>query len=628
MNLMMQNLVSSQRWLIPLIMVLVFLGLDQVLGAETAPPPQENPPQENLKLHSLKIVGNKNVKTKEITQELSEKRPSLWTFWKGKPAFRRADLDYDVDRLKIHYRNQGFFHTEIIPEIHERGGGEVDVTLHIKEGPWIKVIGVNVEVTGNPDLSGLEGQSPLEPGDRFNEKDYTALKSRYLDYFGDHGYSRVKVQGKVLISEKQHTASISLKVDPGTLSYFGEPRIKDAEKLETPAAVILEKLTFKPGEIFNRSQLLDSQRKLYAMDLFKSVLLLPEDVPPQEPAVPIKIELEEKKKHALKFGLGFGDEDKVRTRLGLRLRNLGGGGRILDLNARYSLLGYLFEETFTNPAVFGTKFDFVHQSGARRLELPGFNDQAYFTQARMERDLTANLRVYGGYGLEYARPFGIPVQTLILLQGTEPEKLYRASYLQTGLRLETVDSQVNPKKGELMTLGAQVAPTFLGSGLQFSQAILDVRKYQAIGDTGVVLAGRVKGGLIEPMQSTRQIPIVRRLFSGGANSVRGYELNFLGPRNAANDPIGGEAVLEASLELRFPLIIYENLGGVVFMDAGNVFFKIHDLDLGQLKYSPGFGLRYLSPVGPVGIDIAFPTNRINYQQDSRFQIHFTVGYAF
>ena len=180
----------------------------------------------------------------------------------------------------------------------------------------------------------------------------------------------------------------------------------------------------------------------------------------------------------------------------------------------------------------------------------------------------------------------------------------------------------------MVTLAGQVAPTFLGSNLQFSQAIFEARKYQAIQDTGLVLAGRVKCGLIEPMQSTQQIPIVRRLFAGGANSVRGYELNFLGPRNAANDPIGGEALLEASLELRFPLPIYENLGGVVFMDAGNVFFKIHDMDLGQLKYSPGFGLRYLSPIGPVGIDIAFPTNRINYQQDSRYQIHFTVGYAF
>ena len=65
-------------------------------------------PQEELRLHSFKIEGNKVVKTGEILKELSEKRPSILTFWKKKPAFRRADLDYDVDRLKIYYRNQGF----------------------------------------------------------------------------------------------------------------------------------------------------------------------------------------------------------------------------------------------------------------------------------------------------------------------------------------------------------------------------------------------------------------------------------------------------------------------------------------------------------------------------------------
>jgi outer membrane protein insertion porin family len=621
--LMMQKLGSAQGWAVFLTIVIGFLWILQASGAETAPSPEKN-----LRLHSFKIVGNKIIKTGEIKKELSEKRPSFWTFWKAKPAFRRADLDYDMDRLKNYYRNQGFFHTVIIPEIRELGGGEVDVTLHIKEGSWVKVTEVDVHVVDNPDLSGLTGSPPLQPGDRFNEKDYTALKSRYLDYLGNHGYPWAKVQGKVMVSEKKNIAAISLKVTPGALSYFGAARIKDAEKLETTAAAIMEKLTFKPGEIFNRSKLLDSQRKLYATDLFRSVLLTPEKATPQESTVPIKIELEEKKKHALRFGLGFGDEDKVRTRLGFRWRNLGGGGRILDLNARYSLLGYQFEETFTNPAVFGTKFDFVHQSGARRMELPGFNDQAYFTQARMERDLTSNLRFYGGYGLEYARPFGIPLQTLLLLQGTQPEKMYRASFLQTGLRRETVDNQLNPKKGEIVSLAGEFAPTYLGSGLQFSQAILDARKYQALGDSGLVLAGRVKCGLIEPMQSTHQIPIYRRFFSGGANSVRGYELNFLGPRNSAGDPIGGEAVFEASLELRFPLPIYENLGGVVFMDAGNVFFKIHNMDLGQLKYSPGFGLRYLSPIGPVGVDIAFPTNRIDYQRDSPYQIHFTVGYAF
>jgi outer membrane protein assembly factor BamA len=239
-----------------------------------------------------------------------------------------------------------------------------------------------------------------------------------------------------------------------------------------------------------------------------------------------------------------------------------------------------------------------------------------------------DLRMYFGHGLEFARPFDIPVETLIMLQGTQPEKMYRASFAVLGLRRETTDSAIEPRRGSILVWANQIAPTCLGSGLQFAQSVLDLKRYQTIGDSNFVVAGRVRCGLIQPIQSTTQIPISRLFFSGGATSVRGYQLDYLSPRNPSNNPTGGEAVVEFSLEGRFPLPIYQKIGGVIFIDAGDVYPKIHNFDLGQLKYSPGFGLRYLSPIGPIGVDIAFPTNRINYQQDSPYQIHFTVGYGF
>jgi outer membrane protein assembly factor BamA len=358
------------------------------------------------------------------------------------------------------------------------------------------------------------------------------------------------------------------------------------------------------------------------------VVLTPEPVSPQEPTIPIAVEIEEKKKRSLKAGVGYGDEDKVRARLGLRFRNLGGGGRLLDLGARYSTLGYLFSELFSNPGVFGSSFDFVNESGARRRNLPGFNDRAFFTQARLERDIPWDLRLIFGHGLEIARPFDIPVETLLLLQGTQPEKLYRASFALLNLRRDTTDSHIGPRRGSLLAWNNECGPSFLGSDMQFAQSVLDLRRYHALFDSNFVMAGRVRFGVIQPMQSTHQIPISRLFFSGGADSVRGYQLDYLGPRNPSNNPIGGEALVEFGIEGRFPLPLFEKIGGVIFLDAGNVFIKIHQLDLGQLKYSPGFGLRYLSPIGAIGVDIAFPTNRINYQTDSPYQIHFSVGYGF
>jgi outer membrane protein assembly complex protein YaeT len=639
-------------WLLALILMISLMGVSRGLGAEaavpelsppahptaSAPTAPAEPPADNLSpspsqppeltLHKFRIVGAKTVSLKDLKKELSIKLPSFWPPWAKAPPFRLQDLDYDVERLKNFYRRQGFYHTEIEPEINYGSGGAVDVTLKIDEGPWVKVTDINVEVAGALDLSGLRQKWPLNFGDRFAEKPYDDLKNLYLNYLPNHGYPRVRVTGRVYLNQEQNTANIHLTVNPGPMSYFGPVRIKDEEKLETPAAAILEKLTFKSGQVFNQEELFNTQRKLYATDLFRSVVLTPEQVPPQEPTIPIVVELAEKKKRSVKLGLGYGDEEKIRARLGLRFRNLGDGGRLLDLDARYSSLGYLFSESFSNPVVFGTSFDFVQESGARRRNLPGFNDRAFYTQSRLERDIPWDLRVYFGHGLEFARPFNIPVETLIRLQGTQPEKMYRASFGILGLRQDTTDSHIEPRRGGILNLANQFAPTFLGSGLQFVQGVLDWRRYQAIPDSKFVAAGRVRFGLIQPIQSTTTIPISRLFFSGGATSVRGYKLDYLGPRNISGNPTGGEAVLELSLEGRFPLPIYPKIGGVVFVDAGNVFPRIHNLDLGQLKYSPGFGLRYLSPIGAIGVDIAFPTNRINYQQDSPYQVHFTVGYGF
>jgi outer membrane protein assembly complex protein YaeT len=610
---------------------LAVLSLAMLLGA-AAPGWGAEPPQSGTKpltLRSFQIVGVKTIKVQDLKKDLSIQLPGFWLPWKKAPTFRPVDLDYDVERLQRFYRRQGFFHTKIQAEIEYLPAGEADVKLVIEEGPWVKVTRVEVAVENGPDLSELEKKWPLQPGDRFVEKAYDALKNLYLNYLPNHGYPRVKVSGRVMLDEEKNTAAVHLTVEPGALAYFGATRVKDAAKLEAPLKAILDKPTFKEGDLFSLEELFKTQRRLYATDLFKSVVLTPEEVPPQEPNIPISIQVEEKKKRSLRLGLGYGDEDQLRARLGMRYRNLWGGGRVLDLDSRYSSLGYLVTETFSNPVVFGSNFDFVHQSGARRRDLPGFTDQAYFTQARLEHDLAWDLRYYFGYGLEFSRPFSIPVETLIRLQGTAPEKIYRASFVVLGLRQDTVDNHIEPTQGGILTFSNEVAPTFLGSGLQYAQTMVEAKQYRALGDSGFVLAGRIKCGLIQPMQSTGQIPIQKRFFSGGANSVRGYKLDFLGPRNTRGDPIGGDAVVEASIEGRLPLPIYnKKFGAVVFMDAGNVYFKLRNLDLGQLKYSPGVGLRYLSPIGAIGVDVAFPVNRIDFSRDRPYQIHFTIGYGF
>lgn len=608
--------------------VCALLMLASAVGGLLGPCPlaaEEDPPPPAPILRSLKVKGAQLVPAAKVKEELTLSLPSRWP-WKKAPLFKSVDLDGDLERLKTFYRRQGFYHAKIDAQVQEDDKGRVDVVIKVAEGPWIMVREVKLDVPDPDfklDLGVLADKRPLVPGQRFTEEKYEALKRLYLDHLQDHGYPRARVDGKVFLDEELNTARLALTVRPGPLTYFGEIRVqKDAG---VPPYLILRKLTFKEGDVFSIREMYDSQRRLYALDLFKSVSLTPEEVPEEARAIPIAVEVQPNKKAAVKVGLGYGDVDEFRAKLGLRLRNLGGGGRLLDLDSKYSFRESRIMGTFTNPQLWATHTDLVLQGGWVYRDYPGFNDRAYFTQARLERDLPWRFRGYVGHGLEFARPFNIPTETLLILD-TKDGKLFTASMVLMGLRQDTTDSLIDPTRGHILSATGEIAPDFLGSNLQFARAVLESRKYQRLGKTDLVLAGRLKFGIIEPIQNTQEIPVFRRFFAGGSGSNRGYRFDYLGPRNPSGTPIGGTALLEGSLEARIPL--YKEFRGVAFLDFGNVFLKPRDVDVGQLKYASGLGVRYLTPIGPIGLDLGFPLNRIDPRRDPAYRFIFTVGQEF
>ncbi len=615
----MPNIAKFRNILILSALILTGLLLAGAVGLAADPPADRA-----LTLRSVQITGNEIVSTKQILKEFTLILPSRWP-WKKLPAFHEEELERTIRRIQALYRKQGFFHATITPKVHIDEKDRVEVELIITEGPWVEITEIKPEVaeTERPlPLEKLAEQWPLKPGDRFVESSYEELKRLYLNYLLDHGFPRAKVEGKVCMDEKRNSAEIFLKITPGLFSYFGEVRIEG--RPTTPDYLILRKLTFKKGDMFAFDQIYQSQRNLYDLDLFSSVAVTPAEVPETERHIPIIIKVEEKKKVSVKVGLGYGSEELVRARLGLRTRNVGGGGRILDFEGKYSRIDSKFTSTFKNPYIGATYFDLVSQGGYVRRDLPSYSDNALFVQTRLERDLPWNFRVYFGHSLEIDRPFDIPGQTLRLFKENQ-ERQWRSSAAILGLRRDTTDDQSYPSRGGIFLASGEAAPDFFGSNWQFLRTVVGIRHYLNLWEKKFILAGRIKLGLIGPVQDTEEIPIFRRFFCGGYTSVRGYRLDYLGPRDSAGNPIGGNALLEGSVELRFP--IYKDFRGVAFLDAGNVYPVIGDLDVGQLKYAAGVGVRYLTPIGPVGVDVGFPLNPIDPKQD-HFRVNFSIGQAF
>jgi outer membrane translocation and assembly module TamA len=148
--------------------------------------------------------------------------------------------------------------------------------------------------------------------------------------------------------------------------------------------------------------------------------------------------------------------------------------------------------------------------------------------------------------------------------------------------------------------------------------------FEPVGPT--VLAARLRLGTVQPYggDSADAVPLPERFYTGGGSSVRGFSHWRLGPRRADGRAVGGASVLETSLELRFP--IRGALGGVTFVDAGQVDLDPWGWKLQDLTYSVGAGLRYDTPLGPIRLDLAYPLNPPEEAGTTWF--HFSIGQAF
>jgi outer membrane protein insertion porin family len=142
--------------------------------------------------------------------------------------------------------------------------------------------------------------------------------------------------------------------------------------------------------------------------------------------------------------------------------------------------------------------------------------------------------------------------------------------------------------------------------------------------SNLVLAGSLKGGFAQGYLRTNELPIVERFFLGGRSTVRGYDQDMLGPKGKDGNPIGGNVFLMESVELRSSL--GKGIGLVAFLDGGNVWLDIKDVNPSDIKFTTGLGIRYKTPVGPLRIDYGIKLQK--EKGESSGEIHFSIGHAF
>jgi outer membrane protein assembly complex protein YaeT len=613
----------------PNLRLLLRLGLALcllILRASPAQTTMEEPaPPPTLEVRFIKFKGVESISTGDLKRILVTKEKFLALF--TKVPLDEESLREDLERIETYYHSQGFYHARV--ESHDLTrlfGNEVLIEIQVAEGPPMTVSAMTLAVDGEPEgpwHSELLRVMPLHVGSRFTTPAYQDIEKAIVRYLSDWGHPKARVEMRARLDKSTNQATIFVEVSTGPVCFFGLIGLEGNQNVADQ--VIYREVTFSTGDRFNGSKIQDTQQRLFGLELFQFVDLTVDNMEDNGTTLPVRILVKEAKKQTVRVGGGYGTEDKVRGQLQWEIRNFLGDGRRMQINAKASSIVQTVQGRFLQP-YFLTSHSYLTVDGGIEKQIQvSFTNQKEYLDPVFNYRWSDRLSSFIGYDLEANRLLNVKIQPVVQGPQDQERENYFVSSLLQGNAWERVDIPANPREGVRFFQTVEWATGALGSQVDYVKLILEGRGYLPLSQYGV-LAAKLRWGGIQTLENTELIPIFKRFFAGGGDSVRGYPYQKLGPLDHYGNPIGGMTLVEGSLEWRFPLP--KSFEGVLFTDFGNVFERSFEVLWNHLRYTAGCGIRYLTLVGPLRLDFGYQLNPPEGNFFNPYQFYFSVGQAF
>ena len=611
--------------------------------------------QGGVRVSSLKFNGLEAVDAGQIKSVLATGAGSRLP-WGEKRYFSREQFEADLKRIEAFYQDRGYPDARVASfdvDLSE-DQDSVALTINISEGQ--PIVAERIELTGFDALpadhrASLDARFPLQPGAPLDRALIQASREAALDELRDHGHPYASVRVSEAPGSGPNARVLTFAAEPGAVVRHGAVVIQGNSSVG--GNVIERQLTFKPGDLFRQSKLLESQRKLYGLEVFQFANVEPVREEAERPVeIPTRVTVTEGKHRKVNFSIGYGTEEKGRVEADWRHVNFFGGARTAGVRARYSGLDRGVRLNFNQPYLFSPRYSFATQGQFWHSDEPAFTLDNIGGRMTVTREFgRSGGAVIGSrpttslsftYANEYEQ-YEIADETLedltlrneLIALGLDPTEGVgegQRSSISLDAGRNTADNILDAKRGYVASLHLERAGGPLGGKYTYSEVSGEGRYYISLADRAVV-ALRLRGGSIDPADDNiANVPFYKRYFLGGATNLRGWGRYDVAPLSGSGLPIGGHTFAVASTEVRFP--IWRDLAGVVFLDGGNVWTEPWNFDLNDLRYDVGPGLRYNTPIGPIRVDIGYQLNPIpnllvnGEPEPRRFRFHFSIGQAF
>lgn len=496
----------------------------------------------------------------------------------------------------------GYYRPTISSSLEKADSGEWQASYNIDPGPALRIAEFNfvisTEMGQDPEFQKLIQRQALQTGNVFTHPEYDSFKADLAKLASERGYFRAAFsENRVEIDLKDYVARVYLNYDGGPRFIFGEVLLRQ----DVLQAEFLQRyIPFKKGDAYSLDKLIELQHVLNDTDYFQTVEVSPGEALPGNNEIPVEVSLTPRKENRYLFGIGYGTDTGVRTKFGWQRPRVNDRGHRFDSEIGVSEVGHNLEANYRIPV------------------LNPRTDQLVYSVSEVDEevdDVDSDLRSVGvslnrrrgewreTLALEYQREdFEIgndSDETALLIPGVTWSRIWGKNfiYVLDGLRFDFA------LRGADEELGSDVSFSEVYSSLKFITSLDRSNRFIARGSVGSISTNDFD-----------KLPPSVRFFTGGSQTVRGYEYRSLAPEDDSGDVIGARRLLTGSIEFEHSL--NDRWAVAVFYDAGNA---IDDFD-DDLERGAGFGVRWNSPVGPVRIDLA---NAIS--DDETWQLHLNIG---
>ena len=620
------------------------------------------------------VTGHASIPTADLTPLVLTRA--------GQP-FNDATVAGDIARIQALYHQRGFSAAKVSPQV-DRGDAQagiapVRVSLNVAEG--IRSVIGSVSFGGNTaiDTDTLRKAITTAIGQPYFEPQITADADKLALLYLNLGYQEISVLPAPNAIGDGSSVDLVFTIHEGPQILVDHVLLVGNDR--TGRETILREVQLQSGQPLSQQQEDETRRRLTELGLFRRVDISYLQLPGEQRHRDVVITVEEAPVTTIGFGGGLeGGKRLVLSEAGdaveefqlaprgffeVSRRNLFGKDRSINLFTRVSFRpqgisaspdapsegeGYGFNEyltrvTYGERRILGTESDATISGGVEQGVRSSFDFNRRGASATITRRLGRRLAVSGRYGIDHTRLLNI--KSTFAAQ-PEIDRLFpqvRLSSVSSSLVRDTRNDSIEPNAGSLIDADAELAARRIGSQVGFIKTFLQGFTYRQLpGPRNFVAVFGARVGLAagfprivvrDDLSGTivvDDLPASERFYAGGDTTVRGFALDRLGTPETidpAGFPKGGQGLAVLNAELRIP--VRGVLGMVAFVDAGNVFPTVDEMDIGDLRASVDVGMRYRSPVGPIRVDLGLKLDRRMLptgQRERPTALHISLGQAF